>query len=57
MTGEPAHTTSKENRVPELMFSSECVSQLSITDSKVNGHYASLSAMFSPLHSVTNEQQ
>ena len=34
MTGEPAHTASKERRVPELMFSSEYVPQLSITDSK-----------------------
>ena len=57
MTGEPTHTASKEIRAPELMFSSEHLPQLSITDSKVNGHYASLSAMFNPLHSTTNEEQ
>ena len=35
MTGELAHTTSKKKMAPELMFSSERVPQLSITDSKV----------------------
>ena len=46
MTGEPAHTASKEIRVTELMFSPEQAPQLSLTDSKVNSHYALLSAMF-----------
>ena len=54
MTGEPVHTASKERMAPQLMLSSECVSQLSITDSKVKcDHYVSLSALFSPLHSAT----
>ena len=35
MTDEPSHTASKEMRVPELVFSSERVSQLPTTDSKV----------------------
>ena len=35
MTGEPTHTTSKERMVPELMFLSERVPQLSKTTSKV----------------------
>ena len=34
MTGEPTHTVSRERMAPELMFSSERASQLSITDSK-----------------------
>ena len=34
-----------------------CVPQLSITDLKVKCHYALLSPIFSPLHSVTNEKQ
>ena len=57
MTGDPAHTASKEIRVPKLMFLYEHMPQLPITDSKVNDHYASLSAMFSLLHSATNEEQ
>ena len=32
MTGEPMHTASKERMVPELTFSSERVTQLSITE-------------------------
>ena len=47
MTGEPTHTASKEIRVLELMFLSKHAPQLSIADWKVNGHYTSLSAMFS----------
>ena len=43
------HIASKEGMVPELMFSSECTPQL------LSRHYASLSAMFSLLHSTTNE--
>ena len=35
MTGEPTHTASKERMVPELMFSSERVPQLSQTASKM----------------------
>ena len=35
MTGEFVHTTSKKRMVPELMFSSEGMPQLSITDLKV----------------------
>ena len=35
MTGEPAHTSSKERIAPELIFLSEHVPQVSITDSKV----------------------
>ena len=35
MTGEPTHITSKERMAPELMSSSKCVSQLSISASKV----------------------
>ena len=56
MAGEPVHTASKEIKVPELIFLSENEPQLSITDSKVNGHYVLLSAMFSPLHNATNEE-
>ena len=44
MTVEPTHTTSKERMVPEVMFLTERMTQLSITDSKVM-HYASLSAL------------
>ena len=35
MTGEPAHTTSKERMMPEINFKSEHAPQLSITDLKV----------------------
>ena len=35
MTSEPIYTTSKERMALEIMFSSECMPQLSITDSKV----------------------
>ena len=35
MTGEPMHTASKERMAPELMFSSECASQISNTESAV----------------------
>ena len=56
MTGEPTHTASKQRMVPELMFSSECAPQLSKTAQKCSGHYASLSAMFSPLHSATDKK-
>ena len=35
MTDEPTFTISKERMAPELMFSSECAPQLTITDSKV----------------------
>ena len=35
MTGDPTHTASKEKMAPELMFSSECAPQLSVTDLKV----------------------
>ena len=58
MTGEPTHTASKERMAPELMFLSEWhTPQLSNTALKCSGHYASLSAMFSPLHSATDEKQ
>ena len=57
MTGEYTYTASKERVMPELMFSSECMPQLSKTASKCSGHYASLSAMFRPLHSATDEKQ
>ena len=32
MTGEPAHSTLEERMSPGLLFSSDCVSQLSITE-------------------------
>ena len=58
MTGEPVHTVSKERMEPEVMFLTECATQISITDSKVKcPHYTLLSAMFSPLHSTTNDEQ
>ena len=57
MTDKPTHTASNEIRVPELMFSSEHVPLLSITTLKMNGHYASLSAIFSLSHSATSEEQ
>ena len=51
MTGKLTYIESKEIRAAELMILSEPVPQLSVTDLKVNGHYASLSAMFNLLHS------
>ena len=56
MTGEPTHTTLVERMVPGLLFSSECPPQLSITEIPRSGHYVSFSAVFSPLHSLTNEE-
>ena len=35
MTGEPMHTASKEWMIPEVMFSTERMPQLSITDLNV----------------------
>ena len=57
MTGEPAHTTSKVIRATELLFLSEYVPQLSITDLKINDHYVLLLVMISPLHNATYEEQ
>ena len=64
MTGEPTHTPSKERMAPELMFSSERAPQLSQTALKVQRplHFAlsyvqPVTAMFSPLHSITNKEQ
>ena len=54
MTGEPAHTASKERMVPEVMFSTEHMSQISITDSKVKWL---LCFAFSILRSTTNKEQ
>ena len=54
MTGEPTNTTSKETRVPTLMFLSECAPQLSITDSKVKWP---LHFTFSYVQSVTQHQK
>ena len=54
-TGEPMHTTSKERIAPDLMFLSECIPQLSITDWTVKWPPALLSAMFSLLCCTTNE--
>ena len=53
MTGEPTLTTSKERMAPELIFSSEHVPQLSITDSKVKWplHFA-----FSYVQPVSNDE-
>ena len=56
MTGEPLHTTSKERMAPELMFSSEHVPQLSITKQMKWLYFASFSAVFSPLHSITSKE-
>ena len=50
MTGEPVHTTSKKRMAPELMFSSEHVPQLSVTDLKMKW---SLCFAFSYVQPVT----
>ena len=42
MTGKPVYTASKERMVPVVMFSTD---------------HAPLSAVFSPLCSITNEEQ
>ena len=41
--------------MPGLRFSSECLFQLLITESC--GHHALFSAMFIPIHSITNKEQ
>ena len=52
MTGKPMHTVLEGRMVPGLLFSSQCMSQLSVTENSS----ASFSAMFIPLPSVTNEE-
>ena len=56
MTGEPAHTAPKERMVPDLMFSPELMPKLLITEKKRSDCYATFSAIFSLLHSNTNEE-
>ena len=53
-----AHTVPEERMVPEFMFLSEHVPQLSITDWKVKWplHFTFTYSMLSPLHSATNER-
>ena len=54
MIGEPVHTASKERIMPEVMFSTERMSQISITDLKVKWP---LCFTFSFVQSITNEEQ
>ena len=56
MTGEPAHTAPKERMVPDLMFSPKLMPKLLITEKKRSDCYATFSAIFSLLHSNTNEE-
>ena len=53
MTGEPTHTASKERTVPELLFSSEHVPQLSNTALKVQWP---LRFTFSYVHPITQTE-
>ena len=53
MTGEPTYTASKERMAPELMFRLNARPSYHKLLQKYSGHYASISAMFSPLHSAT----
>ena len=60
MTGEPVHTASKERMVSEVLFLTERIPQLSITELKVNWplcftmfstHYKQI-AVEAPLQSI-----
>ena len=53
MTSEPTHTASKERIVPEVIFSTEHMPQLSITDLKKKWPLHLISAMLSSFHSIT----